>query len=399
MTTTTKNKALSDSVKEILTQDGDLLRNIIREVLQEVLEVEMDQALGAAKSERNETRVGYRSGYYPRSLVTRVGKISLKVPRDREGRFSTEVFDRYQRSEKALVMAIAEMYVQGVSTRDVTHVAEELFGDSISASTVSRLSKSLDQTLGSFADRKLEGEYPYLILDARYEKVREGGVVSSKAVLVAVGVNSDGKREVLAIKIANRESANSWKDFISHLLARGLSGVQLVISDAHMGLQTAITQLLTNALWQRCYVHGLRNAKDYLSRKSDDGCLEDLKFIYEQRSIDDANKEFGAWVDRWADKQPKLISWAEENIYETLTFYRFPKEHRMRLRSSNMLERLNQEIKRRTLVVRIFPNEDSALRLICAIGSEIHERWSCEQVYLNMAELKERSETDLLTVA
>ncbi len=151
-TTATKNKALSESIKEILTQDGDLLRNIIRETLQEVLEIEMDQALGATKSERNEARVGYRSGYYPRSLVTRVGKISLKVPRDREGRFSTEVFDRYQRSEKALVLAIAEMCVQGVSTRDVTHVAEELFGDSISASTVSRLSKSLDQTLGSFAD-------------------------------------------------------------------------------------------------------------------------------------------------------------------------------------------------------------------------------------------------------
>ena len=399
MTTTTKNKALSDSAKEILVQDGDLLRNIIREVLQEILEVEMDQALGAAKSERSEMRLGYRSGYYPRTLVTRVGKISLRVPRDREGRFSTEIFDRYQRSEKALVLAIAEMYVQGVSTRDVTEIAEELFGDSISASSVSRLSKSLDQTLSSFANRKLEQEYPYLILDARYEKVRENGVVSSKAILIAIGVNIDGKREVLGIEIANRESANSWKDFISHLKARGLHGVQLVISDAHTGLQAAITQLLTDALWQRCYVHALRNAKDYLPRKSNDSCLSDLKFIYEQRSLEDAHKEFRAWVDKWADKYPKLISWAEENIFETLTFYRFPPQHRIHLRSSNVLERLNQEIKRRTLVVRIFPNQDSALRLIRAIGAEIHERWNCEQRYLNMEDLKELTRTDLLTVA
>ncbi len=399
MTTSNKNKAISNHVKEILAQDGDLLRNIIQEVLQEILEAEMDQALGASKSERIETRLGYRSGYYPRTLLTRVGKISLRVPRDRQGRFSSEIFDRYQRSEKALVLAIAEMYVQGVSTRDVSEIAEELFGDSISASSVSRLSKSLDQTLSSFANRKLECEYPYLILDARYEKVREDGVVSSKAVLVAIGVNWNGKREVLGIEIANRESTNSWKEFISHLKARGLRGTQLVISDAHVGLQIAITELLTNALWQRCYVHGLRNARDYLPRKCNDNCLAELKFIYEQRSIGDAHKEFKAWVDKWADIHPKLICWAEENIFETLTFYRFPPAHRVHLRSSNVLERLNQEIKRRTLVVRIFPNESSALRLILAIGAEIHERWNCEARYLTMEDLKELTRTDLLTVA
>ena len=241
MTTSNKNKAISLQVKEILAQDGDLLRNIIREVIQEFLEAETDEALGASKSEHSETRLGYRSGYYQRTLLNRVGKIELRVPRDRDGRFSTEIFDRYQRSEKALVIVIAEMYVQGVSTRDVSEIAEKLLGDAISASSVSRLNKSLDQIVDSFANRKLECEYPYLILDARYEKVRENGVVSSKAILVAIGVSWEGKREVLAVEIANRESANSWKEFISKLKAPGLNGVQLVISDAHIGLQTAIT--------------------------------------------------------------------------------------------------------------------------------------------------------------
>lgn len=399
MTTTNNTKALIESVKEILTQDGDLLRNIIQQVLQEMLEAEMDRLLGASKSERSDRRLGYRSGYYPRTLLTRVGRVSLRVPRDREGRFSTEIFDRYQRSEKALVLAIAEMYVQGVSTRDVSEIAEELLGDSISASTVSRLSKSLDEQVRAFADRKLEGEYPYLILDARYEKVRENGVVSSKAVLIATSVNKEGKREVLGVKIANRESTNSWKDFISHLLARGLSGVQLVISDAHKGLQVAITELLTNALWQRCYVHFLRNARDYLPRNCSDSSIEELKFIYEQRSIEDAHKEFRVWVTKWAERHEQLVSFAEENVFETLTFYRFPKSHRVHLRSSNVLERLNQEIKRRTHVVRIFPSESSALRLIGAICAEIHERWSCEQRYLNMEDLKELTRTDLSSVA
>lgn len=229
MTTSNKNKAISLEVKEILTKDGDLLRNIIQEILQELLEAEMDETLAASKSERSETRLGYRSGYYQRTLLTRVGKISLRVPRDRQGRFSTEIFDRYQRSEKALVLTIAEMYVQGVSTRDVNEIAEELLGDSISASSVSRLNKSLDQIVDSFANRKLEKEYPYLILDARYEKVRENGVLSSKAILIAIGVNWEGKREVLGIEIANRESTHSWKEFISKLKTRGLSGVQLVI--------------------------------------------------------------------------------------------------------------------------------------------------------------------------
>ena len=399
MTTNNNNKVISNQVKEILAQDGDLLRNIIQEVLQEILETEMDETLGASKSERTGSRLGYRAGYYPRTLLTRVGKISLKVPRDRQGRFSTEIFDRYQRSEKALVLAIAEMYVQGVSTRGVTEIAEELFGESISASSVSRLNKSLDQIVSSFANRKLEEEYPYLILDARYEKVRQEGVVSSKAILIAIGVNLEGKREILSIEIANRESTNSWKDFISKLKARGLHGVRLVISDAHLGLQAAITELLTNALWQRCYVHYLRNAKDYLLRKCNDNCLVELKFIYEQRSIQDAHRELKAWVSKWADIHPKLVAWTEENIFETLTFYRFPPQHRVHLRSSNVLERLNQEIKRRTLVVRIFPNEDSALRLIRAIGVEIDEKWSCEQRYLNMEHLTELTRTDLLTVA
>jgi len=214
-------------LKQALESDGDFLKPLVQMVVQEVLEAELDELLGATKGERSDQRRGYRSGYYTRGLITRVGKLELRVPQDRQGRFSTEVFDRYQRSEKALVSTLAEMYIQGVSTRKVKAVTEELCGHAFSASTVSSINKALDKELKKFSERKLETDYPYLILDAKYEKVRVDGVIQSQAVLVAIGINWEGRREVLGVELANRESQSSWKEFLESLRKRGLRGVEL----------------------------------------------------------------------------------------------------------------------------------------------------------------------------
>jgi putative transposase len=278
----------------MLAADGDLLKTIIEQTLQQVLEAEMDEALQASKGERSENRLGYRSGYYGRMLVTRVGKIELQVPQDRQGRFRTEVFERYQRSEKALVAAMLEMYVQGVSTRKVKSITEELCGHEFSSSTVSRIVKTLDEELQKFAQRRLEEPYPYLILDARYEKVREDGAVRSQAVLVAIGINWEGRRNVLAVELAHRESASSWRELLVSLRQRSLPGVEFVVSEDHAGLRRAIPEVLPEAVWQRCYVHFLRNALDYLPRKADDDCLQELRWIYDGRDAQEARRDLAA---------------------------------------------------------------------------------------------------------
>ena len=236
------------NLQEIFGADKDSFKELLRTVLQEVLEQEMTEAIGAEKSERSPGRLGYRSGYYNRSLVTRVGKLELRIPQDRQGHFSTQLFERYQRSEKALVSALAEMYVQGVSTRKVKAITEELCGHEFSASTISAINKTLDESLEQFANRPLEEIYPYLILDARYEKVREAGVIRSQAVQIAIGINEEGRRQILAVELANRESQTSWKDVLLSLKSRGLRGVEFVVSDDHPGLKRAIAEMIPEAV-------------------------------------------------------------------------------------------------------------------------------------------------------
>jgi len=372
-----------------MSEEKELLKTAVQEMVQEILEAEMDETVGARKGERAAGRTGYRSGYYTRGLVTRVGKLELQVPQDRQGRFSTEVFERYQRSEKALVACLAEMYVQGVSTRKVKAVTQELCGHAFSASSISRINKTLDEELKKFATRHLDEEYPYLILDARYEKVREDGVIRTRAVMIAIGINWDGRRSVLAVELAQRESQTTWRDFILRLKERGLIGVEFVVSDHHLGLKKAIGELLPEAIWQRCYVHFLRNALDYLPRKADDDCLQELRWLYDRRNLDEARRDLSAWLQRWQQKYPKLCNWVEENIDETLSFYKLPLPHHKHLKSTNMLERLNEEIKRRTRVVRIFPNAESCLRLVRALAVESHENWIEATRYLSMDLLKE----------
>jgi len=386
-------------LKSLLLSDENGFRAVLQAALQEVLEAEMTEALGAGKSERTADRAGYRSGYYDRKLITRVGVLELRVPQDRAGHFSTELFERYQRSEKALVSALAEMYVQGVSTRKVKAITEELCGHSFSATTISEATARLDEKLKAFFSRRLEEAYAYLIVDARYERVREGGVISSQAVLVAIGVDWEGRRQVLGVEVANRESHSSWREFLAGLRARGLHGVEYVVSDDHAGLKAAIREILPEAAWQRCYVHFLRNALDYLPRKHDDDCLMELRWFYDRRDIEEVRRDIATWITKWQGKYPKLVTWVEENVEETLTYYRLPRAHHKHMKSTNMLERLNQELKRRTLVVRIFPNTASCLRLSRALAIETHEGWLEAIRYLNMEHLKEHKKETLRALA
>lgn len=385
--------------KSELLAGGDVVRELFRDVLQEVLEAEMSETLQAKPGERTLERLGLRSGSYSRTLITRVGKLELRVPQDRQGRFSTQLFERYQRSEKALVSALAEMYVQGVSTRKVKAITEELCGHSFSASSISDINKTLDEQLAQFATRRLDEEYPYVILDARYERVRENGTIHKRAVLVAIGINWDGRRCVLGVDLANRESISSWKEFLLGLRTRGLTGVELVVTDDHAGLRAAIAQVLPEAAWQRCYVHFLRNCLDHLPRKGDDDCLRELRWIYERRNLGEARNDLAAWITKWESRYAKLVAWVEENIEETLTFYRLPPQHHKHLKSTNMLERLNEELKRRTHVVRIFPNAASCLRLVRALAVETHENWIEATRYLNMDLLREHKKQLLREVA
>jgi putative transposase len=387
--TKVQDKAKVVAIKELLERDEDFIRSAVQTFVQAALEAEMTEVLGAEKGERTEGRLGYRSGYYQRALITRVGTLELRVPQDRAGRFSTELFERYQRSEKALVGTLAEMYVQGVSTRKVKAVTEALCGHSFSASSISAINKTLDESLRAFSERRLKEPFPYLILDARYERVREGGIIVSQAVLVAVAVDWEGRRQILAVELANRESASSWRDFILSLRKRGLSGVEFVVSDDHAGLKAAIREVLPEAVWQRCYVHFLRNALDYVPRKVDDDCLRELRWIYDRRELTEVRRDIAAWLAKWQAKYPRLCDWAEENIEETLSYYRLPLAHHKHMKSTNMLERLNQEIKRRTHVVRIFPNLESCLRLVRALAVEMHENWLEAMRYLNMDHLRE----------
>ncbi len=384
-----EGKAEVIDLKALVERDEDFLRAAMQALVQAALEAEMTEAIGAEKGERTETRLAYRSGYYPRALITRVGTLELRVPQDRAGRFSTELFERYQRSEKALVGTLAEMYVQGVSTRKVKAVTEALCGHGFSASAISTVNKSLDAALTAFSERRLSEPYPYLILDARYERVRDGGVIASQAVLIAVAVDGEGRRQVLAIELANRESRSSWRDFLLGLKQRGLFGVEFVVSDDHPGLKAAIREVLSEAVWQRCYVHFLRNALDYVPRKVDDDCLMELRWFYDRRELVEVRRDLAAWLGKWQGKYPKLCGWVEDNIEETLTYYRLRLAHHKHMKSTNMLERLNQEIKRRTHVVRIFPNAASCLRLVRALAVEDHENWLEAIRYLNMEHLKE----------
>jgi transposase-like protein len=384
---------LSGRLREALIDDEEFLLGIVRTALQQFLEAEMTEHVGAAPHERTDARRGHRNGYKPRQLVTRVGRLELLVPQDREGSFSTQLFDRYQRNEKALVLALMEMTIKGVSTRKVADVTERLCGTSFSKSTVSRLSAELDEELEAWRNRPLEKAYPYLVVDARYEHVRIDDRVTSQGVLIVKGVREDGYREILAVAVADTESEATYDELFRQLKDRGLGGVRLVTSDNHRGLKSAIGRHFQGASWQRCQVHFLRNANGKVARKHRKALTRDLKGIFAAPSRQWAMKDAGDVVERWSETHPTVARWIEEGIEDTLACYAFPESHRRRLRSTNGLERFNQEIKRRTRVVRIFPNRASCLRLVTALCVEQSEEWLSGRRYLDMT-LLERNAAD-----
>ncbi len=379
---------LPAGVREALVDDPNFLRQLVEAALNRFLDAEMTDHLQAGPYERSEGRTGYRNGYRGWQLKTRVGTISLAVPMDREGSFKTELFERYQRSEKALVGTLRDMYLEGVSTRKVRDVTEALCGTSFSKSTVSRLVGSLDADLAAWRERRLEVAYPYLIVDARYEHVRMNGQVVSQGVLVVKGVREDGLRELLAVEVADTENEVTYEDLFRRLKGRGLHGVQLVTSDDHRGLVKAIQKHFQGVAWQRCQVHVARNALGKVGRKHQRALSADVRAVFHAPNLAWARELKAEVVERWVRSHPKVAEWLETALEDGLACFAFPESHRRRIRSTNGLERFNQELKRRTRVVRIFPNPEACLRLVTALCVEQSEEWLAGRVYLDMRKLE-----------
>lgn len=375
---------------QVLLDDPEFLRGIVERTLQEVLETQMTAHVGVGKYERGEGRTGHRNGYKPRELRTRVGTLELLVPQDREGTFSTQLFARYQRNEKALVLSLMEMYLQGVSTRKVAAITEELCGTSFSASLVSSLTGRLGAELATWRSRPLSSHsYPYLWVDARYERVRVDGRIISQGVLIVKGAREDGHREILAVEVADTESEGTYQELFRSLKARGLGGVRLVMSDDHKGLRAAIARHFQEAGWQRCQVHYARNLTQMVSPARRGELGADLREVFTSPDAERARERAGQLAEKWRKSHPKVAEHVEEEIEDCLACLGFPPQHRTRIRSTNGLERLNQELKRRTRVVRIFPDRESVLRLVTAMCMDQSEEWVSGSRYLNMELLQE----------
>ena len=375
---------------QALVNDSDFLKDLVQNFLQQYLETEITEFLGAAPYERVKKRKGHRNGYKPRMLRTRVGTLNLLVPKDREGRFQTSLFERYQRSEKALVLALQEMYLQGVSTRKVTSITETLCGTEFSKSQVSALTARLDAELKAWRNRPLDGEYPYLIVDAQYHKVRENHRVVSKAVLTINGINKDGYREILAVECGITENETTWSTVFKKLYERGLRGVLLVISDDHKGLVNAINRYFQGCQWQRCQMHYLRNLLNMVPRKLSKVLADKVKDIFNAPDREQAQLRVKQLIALYENKYPQVAEFLENTAHEVLACFNFPEEHRKRIRTTNGLERFHEEIRRRTRVIRIFPNQKSCLRLVSALAAEQNDVWVSGKRYLRMEPLYDK---------
>lgn len=382
---TTDHTPTPGSLQEALINDPEFLQRIVQNLLQGILNADFTRHIGAEPFQRTPNRRGYRNGYKPRRLNTRVGTLELLIPQDRDGGFRTELFEKYQRNEKALVLSLMTMYLQGVSTRKVRDVTETLCGTSFSKSLVSELTHDLDVDLEAWRGRPLVVDYPYLTVDARYERVRVGHQVISLGVLIAIGVRGDGHREVLAVEVADTESEATYEEFFGNLRRRGLRGVQLVTSDDHEGLKAAISRQFQGVSWQRCQVHFARNLLGRVAKRDRKRLAEDLKQIFRAPTLEWAREASGKVVEWWRGSHPALADHLERHVEECLECFAFPAQHRLKIRTTNGLERLHQEIKRRTRVVRIFPNRESCLRLVTALCVEVSDEWVSGRRYLDMS--------------
>jgi len=373
---------IQDVVK-LLADDGfNALGEALRRIINQAMQLERQQHLGVGPYERSDARNGYANGYKPKTVQTRVGALDLDIPQVRDSSFYPSSLEKGLRSERALKIALAEMYVQGVSTRKVAKITEQLCGFEVTSTQVSRAAKELDQILEQWRNRPL-GAYPYVYLDARYEKVRHNGSVVDVAVLVAIGVSETGHRQILGTSIALSEQEAHWRDFLRSLQERQLHGVRLFISDAHEGLKAARKAVFPSVPWQRCQFHLQQNAQAYVPKQEmKKKVAADIRSIFTAPTVSEAQRLLGQLLERYEKSAPRLTAWAEKNIPEGLTVFQFPSEHWRRIRTSNVLERVNQEIRRRTRVATIFPNEASCLRLVSAVLMEISEDWETGRIYL-----------------
>lgn len=378
-----------NKIQDLLTSD-EPMRQLMQAVLSQLLQAELTEHLQAAPSERTDARRGYRNGSYSRQLTTRLGTLELDVPRDRDGTFSTQLFDRYERNEKALVLALMEMVVQGVSTRKVKKVTQTLCGRDFSKGTVSKLAAGLDEQVKAWSERSLsETSYPFVLVDAFYVKVRRQGAVRSTAVLLAVGVTEAGEREVLGLDVSLSETKVSWSAFVQQLRQRGLSGVELVVSDAHEGLVSALEAGFPGAIWQRCQAHFIRNVLDATPKSLRAVMQEQLRQVLYAASMEQAHAVVERAQALLVGRADKALEKLELGFEAATTVLALPEKYRRRLRTTNMVERLIEEMRRRERVIRIFPNEESVYRLVGALLCEWHERWSSGRRYLTMDEYHE----------
>lgn len=374
---------VGSEIVELLTEHGfDGMAQAMQLMFNECMKIERQAFLGVGPYQRGENRNGQANGFKPKRLKTRIGELELAVPQVRDARFYPSALEKGSRSERALATAIAEMYVQGVSTAKVSKVVEQLCGCEITSSQVSRVAAALDEELTRWRERPL-GEMKYLLLDARYEKVRQAGCVVDCAVLIAAGIDPDGHRSVLGVSVSLSEAEVHWREFLQSLLARGLHGLELIASDAHAGLAEARKAVFTGVPWQRCQFHLQKNAMEHAPTEDlKDEVNEDLRGVFNAATEDSAREQLGHVVRKYEKRYPKLAAWIEANVPEGLTVFRLPPSHRRCLRTSNMLERLNEEVRRRTRVATLFPNEASLLRLVTAILMEKSEEWETGKRYV-----------------
>jgi transposase-like protein len=384
------------TIREVLLGDRGA-EVLLEKVMNQVLQAEMTEHLGAEPGERTDERRGYRNGSYERTLTTRIGQLKLEVPRDRDGTFQTELFERYQRSEKALVTALMQMVIQGVSTRRVKKITTELCGREFSRQTVSNLTEKLDKQVQAWTERPL-GKYPFLLADAMQLKVRRQGAVRSTTAMIVVGISEEGYREILGFKIALNETGESWKELFEDLKERGLRGVEFAVSDAHEGLEKALRACFPGCIWNRCQAHFQRNVLDKTPADHHDQMKALLDRVLEAESQQEALGRFEEHASELREEAPDAVETFQDGLFDATAVLALPEKYHRWLRTTNMLERLIQEIRRREKVIRIFPSKDSAWRLVGALLAEKHEEWSTSRRYLKTDEfydwLDEQADTE-----
>jgi len=372
----------AEFLEQIASQGLDYIPELVRILVNAAMRAERENYLGAELYQRSNERQGHANGYKPKTVQTRMGEITFAIPQARDGGFYPQALEKGQRSERALTLTLAEMYVQGVSTRKVKAIVEQLCGSGVSSSTVSRAAAALDESLQAWRDRPL-GEMIYLFLDARYEKIRQDGQIRDAAVLIAVGVDPLGKRHLLGVSVSLGEQEIHWRTFLQSLVVRGLCGIQLITSDDHAGLKAARIAVFGGIPWQRCQFHLQQNASAYVPRKEMRAeVAADIRTVFNAPDRAMAEAYLKKAVEKYAKSASRLADWMEKNIPEGLTVFAFPTQHQRKLRTSNPIERLNREIRRRTAVVGIFPNEAACLRLISALLMEYDEEWQTGRTYL-----------------